>query len=275
VRTVLGVIVINQSNGPGKQTSTSPAGNGAPFLTTGPGVVAQMWDGFYYPDNWTGGFTDPYADPLNAIDGAKHAARITADPLASLGSSCAVPFARQLRTLQPDSVCIASCGLSQTAVAADWIDSGGFNTSPGYQTLSGAALRRLHAMSRAFSGFSLGAFICPSGETEAFDADPTAANNLAASYNTLFNNYIAYLNKAKIPTAKQTKFLIPLLSTGYGTIQGAPQTTTVRAQQLLIAATRNDVQTFDDGYPGDFLHLDHGWQNTRGIVAANTYHAAL
>lgn len=272
---VLGFQIWIQSNGVFKNTSTSPAGNGAPFTVSGPGVALQAWDGGIYPNNWLSGISDPISDPQNAIDGGKHAARIIADPLSSLGSGCLIPLADRLHALGvPNNICVSPNALSQTAVAADWIDTGGFATVPSYQTLAGCALRRLHYMSRYFGNFQLGAIILASGETEAFDASPTSANALAASYDTLMNNILAYLNKAKIPCAKQTKFLIPLLSTGYLTFQGAPQTTIVRTQQLLIATQRSDVQTFDDGYPGQYLHLDKTAQATRGVVGANTYFAA-
>lgn len=265
--------VNNQSNGVGKNTSTSGTGNGAPFYQAQAGIRYLAWSGALLPGSWAARASEPIADPTNAIDGSHHATRATADPLSSLGNSPMLMFADALKTggRTENQVVINNC-LASTYVAVDWNDSGGYETQESRNTLLGTAKCRANAMMRYAPNPKLGAWICCLGESECADASNATATALQASVAAELDSVNAWATRRSWTWDKNHHFIIPQICLGYASAPlNWPWVTLVRSALVSLAAARTDVLLVTDPFAGGYIHLDKNDQQARASAMAAAY----
>lgn len=237
----------------------------------------MTWDGFLTPDSWLKHASEPYADPTNAVDGARHAGRAIADPLTSLGAvGPCLPFLDCLKvggnpasTFAPITSNLIGIpdALASTYINVDWKDSGGFDTEPNDQTLLGNLKRRLDAIMLEAPSAQIGAVLLYCGQSEAADVSSASSLTFQTDLGAVMDSINAYVTLRGYTWAKSScHFIVPTLPTAVG---GPPLLwpwfATVNTAIAALASGRTDTKTVVANYPGTYIH----WDSVDNINIAN------
>lgn len=282
-----------QSEAVGKNTSTSASpGNTGPspipfYVTTATGIRVLTWDGFLTPDSWLKHASEPYADPTNAVDGARHAGRAVADPLTSLGAvGPCLPFLDLLKAGGSPANAFTPIisnligipdALASTYIAADWKDAGGFDTEPNDQTLLGNLKRRLDAVMLEAPGALIGAVPLLCGQSEAADVSSATSLTFQTDLGAVMDSINAYVTLRGYAWAKSScHFIVPSLPVAVG---GAPLSwpwvTNVNNAIAALASGRSDTKSVVANYPGTYIHWDSVDNINIAAAMANAWLAAV